>query len=166
MTIARGDRFPSVKLKRVVGEENDELEDFETTQSLKGKKVVIFGVPGAYTPVCHKRHLPGYVELADQIHAKGADDIVCLSVNDPFVMRHWGQEVDGDGKITLWADGNGELTKALGLELDQSERACGQRCKRFMMIVDDGVVKFIDIESEPGALDVASAETCLCQLAA
>jgi peroxiredoxin len=162
--IKKGDTFPGVNLKRI--KDGDALEDFDTAAALKGKKVVIFGVPGAFTPVCHKRHLPGYVEMADAIHDKGADEIICLSVNDPYVMEQWGQAVDRDHKVMLWADGNAELTRALDLALEQADKGLGLRCKRFMMIVDDGVVTHIDVESEPGKLDVASAETCLVQLAA
>ncbi len=158
MAIKVGDRIPSVTLKRLGA---DGLEDVKTDEYFKGKKVVVFSVPGAYTPTCSNTHLPGYVQEADAIRGKGVDDVACLSVNDPFVMKAWGAALDPDGKIGLLPDGNGELTQALGLEMDGSGAGLGTRGKRFSMVVDDGVVKQLEVEEDARAVTVSGADVCV-----
>ena len=129
-----------------------------------GKKVVLFAVPGAYTPTCHKTHLPGYLANADSIKGKGVDEIVCLSVNDPFVMSAWGNDLNAGGKVTMLPDGNGALTKALGLEMDGSGAGLGTRSKRFSMTIEDGVVKSLEVEEKASEVTVSGAESCLVSL--
>jgi peroxiredoxin len=126
----------------------------------KDKKVVIFGVPGAFTPLCSAQHLPGYVEFADQIKAKGVDAIWCLSVNDAFVMAAWGRENKAAGKVNMMADGSAEYTKALGLDRDLTGGGMGVRCYRFAMIVDNGIVTYLGVEGS-GEFGVSKAETIL-----
>jgi peroxiredoxin len=129
----------------------------------KGKKIVIFGVPGAFTPLCSAQHLPGFVEYADKIKAKGADDIWCLSVNDAFVMAAWGREQNATGKVRMMADGSAAYSKALGLDRDLTDGGMGIRCFRFGMIVEDGIVSYIGVEGS-GEFGVSKAETILEQL--
>lgn len=161
MSIQVGDKLPSVTLKRLTAEG---LKDVKTDDLFGGRKVVLFGVPGAFTPTCSKSHLPGYVARADEIKAKGVDEIVCLSVNDPFVMHAWGEQQNVGDKVTLLPDGNGELTKATGLDLDGSGAGLGTRCKRFSMLVEDGVVKSLEIEDKAGEVTVSGAESCSAKL--
>lgn len=160
MTIKTGDRVPSVTLKRLGG---SGLEDVKTDEVFGGRKIVLFSVPGAYTPTCSNEHLPGYVARADEIKAKGIDEIVCLSVNDPFVMKAWGDEHGAEGKVSMLPDGNGELTKALGLEQDLAGAGLGVRGKRFSMFVEDGVVKNLEVEEGKG-VSVSGADACLTRL--
>jgi len=160
MTIKVGDRMPDGRFT-VIGENGPET--ITTEQLFSGKKVVLFAVPGAFTPTCSAKHLPGFVEKADAIKAKGVDTIACLAVNDAFVMSAWGKSASADGKVLMLADGNCEYTRALGLEMDASKFGMGQRSQRFSMIVDDGVVKQLNVEP-PGAFGVSSAETILQQL--
>ncbi len=129
----------------------------------RGRRVVIFGLPGAFTPTCSAKHLPGYVSAADRLKAKGIDEIICLSVNDAFVMGAWGREQGAEGKVRMLADGNGDFVRALGLELDLRERGMGIRSQRFSMLVDDGVVKSLNVEA-PGQFQVSDAETMLAQI--
>ena len=159
MAIQQGDKIPSCTLK-VMGEKGP--EDITTEQIFSGKKVVMFAVPGAFTPGCSMTHLPGYVVNADKIKAKGVDSIVCLSVNDAFVMGAWGKDQNASELIML-ADGNGELTSALGLELDGSGFGLGTRSQRYAMIVDDGTISVLNVEPAAG-IDVSSAETILAAL--
>lgn len=158
MTIKVGDKIPSVTLK-VMGA--DGPQNVTTDELLNGKKVVMFAVPGAFTPGCSKAHLPGYVVNADAILTR-ADSIVCLSVNDAFVMGAWGDAQNAE-KITMLADGNAELTKAMGTELDGSGFGLGTRCKRLAMIVDDGTVTHLAIEP-PGEMGISTAEAILEKL--
>ena len=129
----------------------------------KGKKIVIFGVPGAFTPLCSAQHLPGFVEFADKIKAKGVDDIWCLSVNDAFVMAAWGREQNATGKVRMMADGSAAYSEALGLDRDLSGGGMGTRCFRFGMIVEDGIVSYLGVEGS-GEFGVSKAETILEQL--
>jgi peroxiredoxin len=129
----------------------------------KGKKIVIFGVPGAFTPLCSAQHLPGFVEHADKIKAKGVDDIWCISVNDAFVMAAWGREQNATGKVRMMADGSAAYSKALGLDRDLTDGGMGIRCFRFGMIVEDGIVSYIGVEGS-GEFGVSKAETILEQL--
>ena len=156
MSIQVGDKVPSVTLK-VMGPQGP--EDISTDAVFAGKKVVLFAVPGAFTPGCSMTHLPGFVVNADKIKAMGVDTIVCLSVNDAFVMGAWG-EAQNASEILMLADGNGELTEALGLELDGSGFGMGTRSQRYAMIVEDGTVTHLAVE--PGAgIEVSSAEAMM-----
>lgn len=161
MSIQVGDKLPSVTLKRFTAEG---MQEVKTDDLFGGRKVVMFGVPGAFTPTCSKSHLPGYVARAEEIKGKGVDEIVCLAVNDPFVMQAWGEQQNVGDKVTLLPDGNGELTRAMGLELDGSGALLGTRCKRFSMVVEDGVVKSVEIEEKAGDVTVSGAESCSLSL--
>jgi peroxiredoxin len=160
MTIKVGDKIPSAMLME---KQDGGPKPVKTDELFAGKKVVLFALPGAFTPTCSAKHLPGFIQNADAIKAKGADVIACLSVNDAFVMGAWGDQQGAGGKVMMLADGNGEFTKALGLEMDATRFGMGHRSQRFSMIVDDGVVKALNIE-EPGAFSVSSAEHVLKQL--
>lgn len=160
MTINVGDSIPSVTLYRMGA---NGPEGLSSDDLFKGKKVVMFGLPGAYTPTCSAKHLPGYVQNADAIKGKGIDTIVCISVNDAFVMGAWGKDQNVGDKVAMVADGSADFAKATGLEMDLTERGMGVRCQRFSMVVDDGVVKSLHIE-EPGAFDISSAERMLAEL--
>ena len=156
MAIKEGDKLPSVKLSVM----KDGKPATVTTDDLfKGKKVVVFAVPGAFTPTCSMAHLPGFVANADKIKAKGVDSIVCLSVNDAFVMDAWGKDKNAE-ELKMVGDGNGDFTKAVGLEMDASGFGLGKRSQRYAMIVDDGVVKKLNVEA-PGKFEVSSAEAIM-----
>jgi peroxiredoxin len=156
MTIKTGDRIPSATLKKM-GEKGP--ENITTDAIFSGKRVVLFAVPGAFTPTCSAAHLPGYVVNAHKFAEKGVDTIACMSVNDAFVMGAWGKAQNAD-EILMLADGNGDFTKALGLTLDASGFGMGLRSQRFAMVVEDGVVKHLAVEPAPG-LDVSAAEKVL-----
>ncbi|HEV2098006.1 MAG TPA: peroxiredoxin [Stellaceae bacterium] len=158
MTINVGDKLPSVTLRQVTSEGPKEVSSDEF---FRGKKVVLFAVPGAFTPACSQRHLPGYVDRAADIKAKGIDEIACVAVNDAAVMGAWGKNQRTEGKVTMLADGSGDLARALGLELDLSKGGLGIRSKRYSMLVDNGVVKSLSVESQPGQVDASSAEAML-----
>ena len=161
MTIRVGDRMPEGKFM-VMGEGGP--ESLTSDQLFSGKKVVLFSVPGAFTPTCSAKHLPGFIENSDALKGKGVDTIACLAVNDAFVMSAWGKSAGADGKVVMLADGNGEYARALGLEMDGTKFGMGTRSQRFSVIVNDGVVEQINIEP-PGQFGVSSAETALQQLA-
>lgn len=156
MTIKVGDKLPNATLFRVG---SDGIESFEADEFFAGRKVVVFGLPGAFTPTCTAQHLPGYIKRADEFTAKGVA-IACLSVNDAWVMKAWAKDQDAAGKVEMLADGNAEFTRAIGLDADMSARGYGTRCRRFAMIVDDGVVRTLGIEEAP-VLDVSAAEKML-----
>ena len=159
MTIKAGDKIPSSTLK-TMGEKGP--TDISTDDIFAGKKVLLFAVPGAFTPGCSVTHLPGYVVNADKIKAKGVDTIACMAVNDAFVMDAWGKAQNAE-ELLMLADGNGDFTAALGLELDARGFGLGTRSQRFAMIVDDGTVTHLNVE--PGAgVDVSSAETMMALL--
>jgi peroxiredoxin len=160
MTIKVGERMPDGQFAVMSPEGPSSIS---TDELFGGKKVVLFAVPGAFTPTCSAKHLPGFVGLADSIKAKGIDTIACLSVNDVFVMSAWGKSANADGTVLMLADGNGSYTKALGLELDASGFGMGTRSQRFAMIVDDGTVTQLNIE-KGGEFGISSAETILEQL--
>jgi glutaredoxin/glutathione-dependent peroxiredoxin len=160
MAIKAGDRMPSGTLKMMT---KDGPKDVSTDELFKGKKVVLFSVPGAFTPTCDAKHLPGFVQLADQIRAKGVDTIACMAVNDVFVMSAWGKASSAGDKVMMLADGNGEYAKALGLELDARKFGMGTRGQRFAVVVDNGTAKSVHIE-EPGQFKVSAAEYILGQL--
>ncbi len=157
MTIKVGDKIPSATLMQMKG---GSPKPVKTDELFAGKKVVVFALPGAFTPTCSAKHLPGYVSHADEIKRKGIDAIACVSVNDVFVMDAWGEQQGAEDKVMMLADGNGELTTALGLEMDATKFGMGKRSQRFSMLVENGVVKQLNIE-EPGAFMVSSAEHML-----
>lgn len=160
MTIKVGDKVPAGQFT-VMGENGP--EPITADALFSGKKVLLFSVPGAFTPTCSAKHLPGYVENAEALQAKGVDTIACMAVNDVFVMSAWGKSAAADGKVLMLADGNGEYTRALGLEMDASKFGMGRRGQRFSLLVDDGVVSEVNIEPA-GSFGVSSAETALGQL--
>jgi peroxiredoxin len=159
MTIEAGDKVPSVTLTHMTA---DGPKEITTDELFAGKKVVLFALPGAFTPTCSASHLPGFVVNADKIKAKGVDEIVCLSVNDAFVMDAWGKAQNAE-EIHMVADGNAEFAKAVGLELDLIARGMGVRLQRFAMIVEDGVVKHLNVEAA-GKFEISSAETMIALL--
>jgi len=158
MTIDVDSNFPIQKLRLVVA---GELQEVDSSEYLADKKVMLVGVPGAFTPTCHVSHLPGYIEHLSSFEAKGYS-VVFISVNDPFVMQAWSEASNADG-INMIADGNGDLTEALGLVMDASGFGLGKRCMRFAMSIDNGLIKSIDVE-EGGALDISSAESQLAKI--
>lgn len=160
MTIKVGDRMPAGKF-RVMGEAGP--ADLESAQLFGGRRVLLFSVPGAFTPTCNLKHLPGYIARADELRAKGIDTIACMAVNDVFVMSAWGKSAGADGKVQMLADGNGDYARALGLELDVTGAGMGMRGKRFAMIVNDGVVERLDVEA-PGQFKVSAADEMICHL--
>ncbi len=160
MTISVGDKIPAVDLAIMT---DDGPQGVSTDDIFKGKTVAMFGVPGAFTPTCSAKHVPGFVANADALKAKGIDSIVCLSVNDPFVMGAWGKDQNVGDAVTMVADGSAFFTKAAGLELDLEARGLGLRCQRFSLVAEDGVVKMIHID-EAGAFEKTSAEVMLGEL--
>jgi peroxiredoxin len=161
MTIQVGDRLPSATLKRF-GPEG--MQDVELADLLRGKKAVLFAVPGAFTPTCSEQHLPGFVEQADALRAKGVEEIICVAVNDPFVMNAWEKARNVGGKVRMLSDGNGDFTKALGMELDGRGFGLGSRSKRYAMVADDGVVRTLLIEDVPSQAEKSSASAILAAL--
>jgi peroxiredoxin len=159
MSIAVGDQLPDVKIIKVSADGN---EPVQTGSYFKGRKVVLFSVPGAFTPTCSAKHLPGFVEKAGELEAKGIDEIACTAVNDPFVMKAWGAAT-GSPEITMLADGNGDFAKALGLTMDGSGFGLGLRGQRFALIIEDGTVAQVHVEA-PGEFKVSAAEYLLEQL--
>jgi peroxiredoxin len=160
MTIKVGDAIPSMKV--MLGTQEGPRE-VSTDELFKGKKVVLFAVPGAFTPTCSAKHLPGFIDNYDAIKAKGVDSIVAMAVNDAFVMAAWARENKLGERITMLADGSAALTKAMGLELDLTGRGLGVRSQRFAMVVDDGRVKHMAVEA-PGGFEVSKAEAVLAAL--
>lgn len=168
MTIQAGQQLPD----GVLSESNSfdpatgcpmKPQSLSVTELAKGKKIVIFGLPGAFTPTCSAQHVPGYVANFEKLKAKGVDEIWCVAVNDGFVMAAWGRELNVDGKVRMLADGSAEYTTKLGLEFDLTAKGMGMRCQRFALVVNDGVVKHVAVE-EGGKLAVSSAEAVLANL--
>lgn len=159
--IKTGDRIPSATLMTMSA---DGPQPVETDQFFKGRTVALFAVPGAFTPTCSAKHMPGFIEHADSIRAKGVDEIACLSVNDVFVMGAWAKSQNAEGKVTVLADGNGDFAESLGLTMDGSRFGMGKRAQRFSLLVRDGVVAEVNVE-EPGQFKVSSAEHLMGQLA-
>jgi len=166
MAIKIGDKLPAGTVWEFIDEETPGCtvgpNAFKVEDLTKGKRIAIFGLPGAFTPTCSAKHLPGFLGLAEKIRSKGVDEIWCLSVNDAFVMGAWGKEQRAKGKVRMMADGSGLYTKALGLEMDLMARGLGVRSQRYSMLVVDGVVKTLNVE-EPGKFEVSSAEKLLEQ---
>lgn len=157
MPIQAGETIPPMKLTRATP---DGPRETSTDEIFAGKTVVLFGVPGAFTPTCSARHLPGFVEQADALKAKGADVVACLAVNDPFVLDAWAKSQGVEDKIVMLADGSAEFTKKLGLEMDLSARGLGTRSQRFALVAKDGKVAHVAVEA-PGAFEVSRAEAVL-----
>ena len=157
MAIQVGDKVPSATLKYLSPEGP---KDITTDELFRGKKVALFAVPGAFTPTCSQRHLPGYVDKASDLKSRGVDTIACVSVNDAFVMGAWGRDQNCGDKVTMLADGSGDFTRAVGLELDARRNGLGMRSQRYSMLVEDGVVKSLNVEA-PGKFEVSDADTML-----
>ena len=160
MTIKVGDAIPSMKLMMATAEGPKEIT---TEEIFKGKKVVLFAVPGAFTPTCSARHLPGFVQNAEAFRAKGVDTVACISVNDGFVMGAWGKDQGTDGNVLMLADGSAAFAKALGLELDLMARGMGVRSQRYALVAQDGKVTHLAVEP-PGGFEVSKAESILAQV--
>lgn len=167
MTIKVGDRLPAGKLSEYIEVETAGCalgpNTFDVADLVKGRKIAIFGLPGAFTPTCSAKHVPSYVQHHDALKAKGVDEIWCISVNDPFVMGAWGRAEQATGKVRMMADGVAEYTKKLGLDQDLTARGMGIRSQRYSMLVDDGVVRLLNVEA-PGQYEVSSAEKLLAAL--
>ena len=161
MTIKVGERIPSTTLYHMT---SDGPAAITTDELLAGKKVALFALPGAFTPTCSAKHVPGFLAQADAIKAKGVDTIACVSVNDAFVMGAWAKDKGTGDQVLMLGDGSGDLTKALGMELDLSARGLGVRSHRYAMIIDDGTVSWLALEENPSELDVSSAEKLLAAL--
>ena len=157
MTVHVGDKVPSATLMEM---KDGGPKPVKTDDLFAGKKVVIFALPGAFTPTCSAKHVPGFVQNDAALKAKGVDAVACLSVNDAFVMGAWGKDQKADGKVAMLADGNGDFTRAVGLEFDATANGLGKRSKRYAMVVENGVVKTLNVEA-PGAFEVSSAEAIL-----
>ncbi|MES2254888.1 MAG: peroxiredoxin [Pseudomonadota bacterium] len=160
MTIKVGDHIPSTTLMQM---KDGGPKPVPTDDLFKGKKVALFALPGAFTPTCSAKHLPGFIQQAGALKAKGIDAIACLSVNDAFVMGAWGDAQSAGDTVMMLADGNGDFTRAVGLELDGTKFGMGKRSQRYSMVVDNGVVKVLNVEA-PGAFEVSSAEHMLSQI--
>ena len=160
MTIQVGDTLPSINLMTMTAEGPKPISMNEISS---GKKVVLFAVPGAFTPTCSAQHLPGFIEHNKELRDKGIDVVACVSVNDPFVMKAWGEDKKVGEEVLMLSDGNGEFTAAIGLEMDGSGFGLGTRSQRYAMIIDDGVVSALNVEPGPG-IDISSAEKILEQL--
>jgi peroxiredoxin len=167
MTIKVGDKLPPGTLSEYIEVETAGCtlgpNEFKVEDLVRGKKVALFGLPGAFTPTCSAKHVPSYVANFDRLKAKGIDEVICMAVNDAFVMGAWARDQKTAGKVRMMGDGSAAYTKALGLELDLTGRGMGMRCQRFSMIVDNGVVKALNVEA-PGKYEVSGAETMLTQL--
>jgi peroxiredoxin len=160
MAIKVGDKLPEATFMTMSPEGPKPMT---TAEVFGGKKVALFAVPGAYTPTCHKTHMPGFVERAAELKKKGFDTIACTAVNDIFVLTQWGKDSKADGKILMLADGSADFAKKIGLEIDLGGRGLGTRSRRYSMAIDNGVVKTLNIEEAPGSVDKSSAET-LCSM--
>jgi glutaredoxin/glutathione-dependent peroxiredoxin len=160
MSIKVGERLPKATLVKATP---DGPQPVDSEEYFRGRRIALFSVPGAFTPTCSARHLPGFVDKADDLKGKGVDEIACIAVNDAFVMQAWGESAGAAGKVTMLADGNGDFARALGLTMDGSKFGLGERGSRWSAIVDDGVVEQLNVE-EPGAFNVSSADYLMEQL--
>ncbi len=167
MTIKVGDTLPDATLREFIEVEGNGCSigpnAFQVSDLVRGKRIVIFGLPGAYTPTCSAKHVPGYVALREALAARGIDEIWCVSVNDAFVMGAWGRDQKAGGKVRMMADGSAEFTNKLGLAVDLSKGGMGVRSQRYAMLVDNGVVRSLDVEA-PGKFEVSGAEAMLARL--
>jgi peroxiredoxin len=167
MTIKVGDKLPAGTLSEYVEVAGEGCavgpNEFKIDDLTRGRKVAIFGLPGAFTPTCSAKHVPSYVQNIDKLRARGVADVICMSVNDAFVMGAWARDQKTAGKVRMMGDGSASYTKALGLEFDLTAKGLGMRCQRFSMLVDDGVVKVLNVEA-PGKYEVSDAETLLKQM--
>ncbi|CAM8660483.1 AHP1 Peroxiredoxin [Oxalobacteraceae bacterium] len=167
MTIKTGDHLPEGKLAEFIETETEGCSlgpnTFNVSDLVKGKTIAVFGLPGAYTPTCSAQHVPGYVQHAKELKAKGVDEIWCISVNDAFVMGAWGRELKATGVVRMMADGNADFSKAIGLSADFSGYGMGTRSQRYSMLIKDGVVSQLHVEA-PGKFEVSNAETMLANL--
>lgn len=167
MTVSVGDHVPECTLYEYFNEESDGCSvgpnAFKMSELVKGKRIALFALPGAYTPTCSAKHLPGYVEKAEALKEK-VDEIWCVSVNDAFVMGAWGRENNATGSVRMMADGAAEFTKAVGMDLDLTKRGLGVRSRRYSMLLDDGIIKTINLEDAPGGMEVSDADTMLDQV--
>jgi glutaredoxin/glutathione-dependent peroxiredoxin len=161
MTIAKGDSLPEATF-RVMDDEG--IKSLSTKDVFAGKKVVLFAVPGAFTPTCHLKHLPGFIDNAEAFKNKGIDAVACVAVNDPFVLGAWAEMSGGKGKVLFLSDGNAEFTNKIGMDFDGSGIGLGTRSKRYAMLVDDGVVKVLHTEDSPGVAEVSTAESMLAEI--
>jgi glutaredoxin/glutathione-dependent peroxiredoxin len=161
MTIQVGDKLPAAKFRRLTP---DGIKEVTTEQLTGGKKVVLFAVPGAFTPTCSERHLPGFLEQADALKAKGVDTIACVAVNDAFVLDAWGKAKNVGETIEIYSDGNGEFTRAIGLDFDGSGFGLGTRSRRYAMVIDDGTVRTLLVEEVPSQAEASSASAILAAL--
>jgi peroxiredoxin len=161
-----GERIPAATLREFIDVEAEGCSlgpnSFDTAKLTAGRRIAVFGLPGAFTPTCSAKHVPGFVEHAAEFAAAGVDEIWCVSVNDPFVMGAWGRDQHSAGKVRMMADGSAEFTRAIGLDVDMSARGFGVRSQRYSMLVDDGVVRSLNLE-EPGKFEVSDAATLLTQ---
>lgn len=160
MAIKVGDKLPEATFTSMTA---DGPKPMTTAEVFGGRKVALFAVPGAYTPTCHKQHMPGFVERAEELKKKGFDTVACTAVNDVFVLTNWSKDSQADGKIQMLADGSADFAKKLGLEIDLTARGLGVRSKRYAMAVEDGVVKILNVEDAPPTVDKSSAAT-LCSM--
>ena len=167
MAIKAGDRIPDGTLTEMIDTERPGCtvgpNAFSVGEITKGKKIAIFGLPGAFTPTCSAKHVPSYVQNFDKLRAKGVDEVWCVAVNDAFVMGAWGKDQKAEGKVRMMADGSATFTKALGLDMDLTARGMGVRSQRYSMLLDDGVVKKVNVEA-PGKFEVSSGEAMLNQI--
>ena len=167
MAIKIGDRIPDATLTEMVDSERPGCtigpNQFAVADLVKGKRIVVFGLPGAFTPTCSAKHVPSYVANIDKLRGKGVHEVWCVSVNDAFVMGAWGRDQKSDGKVRMMADGSADVTKKLGFEMDLTARGMGVRSQRYAMLVEDGVVKTLSVEA-PGKFEVSSAEAMLGQI--
>ena len=167
MTIKVGDKLPEGTVQEFIEVEGNGCSvgpnTFKVEDQVKGKKIAIFGLPGAFTPTCSAKHVPSYVANYDKLKAKGVDAVYCMSVNDAFVMGAWARDQHASGKVRMMADGSAALTKALGLEMDLTARGMGVRSQRYSMLLDNGVVKALNVEA-PGKFEVSDADTMLKQI--
>ena len=167
MTVSVGDHVPECTLYEYFNEESDGCSvgpnAFKMSELVKGKRIALFALPGAYTPTCSAKHLPGYVEKAEALKEK-VDEIWCVSVNDAFVMGAWGRDNNATGSVRMMADGAAEFTKAVGMDLDLTKRGLGVRSRRYSMLLDDGIIKTINLEDAPSGMEVSDADTMLDQV--
>nr|WP_275448632.1 peroxiredoxin [Mesorhizobium sp. IRAMC:0171] len=159
--IKPGDAVPAAKFKKLQG---SEIKEIATDELFKERKIVVFGVPGAFTPTCHLQHLPGYIENSDALLAKGVDEIAVIAVNDPFVMSAWARSTDAEGKVLFLADPEADFTRSIGMDIDLRVAGLGTRSKRYSAVITNGVVEILNLDEDPGQADRSQAKELLRQL--